>query len=428
MATVIASGASGGVPKRTILVGLCFAATFVCYIDRVNISVAIIPMAEEYGWSATTKGLVLSSFFIGYLVAMLPAGALASRFGGKALLGVALLGWSLFTLLTPLAAGVSLGALLGVRILMGVGEAASFPAVYNLLARWFPLRERTRAATLNLTGIPLGTVAALSVAGWLVAAHGWRSVFYVFGVAGVAFAVVWLRFVHPRPSAHPTITADELAYLAPCEADCDGHAGRPPWQRLWASPAVRALTINHFCGNWTFYLLLTWLPSYFRDVQHLPVATSGLFAVAPWLCYFISLNATAWAVDGVVARGGDLTRIRKTCIAVGLLGSGAGLVVTGQAATPEAALAALCATLAVLAVASANVMSNHLDIAPRHAAATMSITNTAGTLPGVLGVAITGWLLDLTGGYAATFALAAGINVVGAAVFAIWGSGRRAVD
>lgn len=428
MLELVADAPAGGVPKRYLLVALCFAATFICYIDRVNISVAIIPMAEEYHWSPTTKGLVLSSFFIGYLLAMLPSGALANRFGGKLLLGCALLGWSLFTLLTPAAAGLSLSALILVRILMGTGEAASFPAVYNLLARWFPVGERTRAATLNLTGIPLGTIFALSVAGWLVTNHGWHSIFYAFGLAGVAFAAVWFRFVYPRPSAHPTISNSELALLAPCEADCANHDGPPPWRRLWASPAVRALTINHFCGNWTFYLMLTWLPSYFRDVQHLPVATSGLFAVLPWLSYFVGLNVTAYGVDRLVVRGVDLTLIRKTAIATGLIGAGVGLVLAGQAATPAAALWALCGTLGVLGIAASNIMSNHLDIAPRHADAVMGITNTAGTIPGVAGVAITGWLLDITGGYSATFVLAAAICVVGAIAFVIWGTGQQAID
>ncbi len=154
--------------KRTIVALMCAIATFVCYIDRVNISVAIIPMADELNWSGTTKGFVLSSFFIGYMAAMLPTGWLANRYGGRVLMGVALAGWSLFTILTPIAAGISLSALIVTRILMGAGEAASFPAVYNLLARWFPKAERSRAAAMNLTGIPLGTIFALSTSGWLV--------------------------------------------------------------------------------------------------------------------------------------------------------------------------------------------------------------------------------------------------------------------
>jgi len=96
--------------KRTIVAIMCAIATFICYIDRVNISVAIIPMTEEFGWSGTTKGFVLSSFFIGYMAAMLPTGWLANKYGGRVLMGVALAGWSLFTVLTPIAAGISLTA------------------------------------------------------------------------------------------------------------------------------------------------------------------------------------------------------------------------------------------------------------------------------------------------------------------------------
>ena len=148
------TSAGGGLAKRHIVVAMCALATFICYIDRVNISVAIIPMTEYYQWDGKTKGLVLSSFFIGYMLAMIPTGWLANRYGGRTLMAVALVGWSAFTILTPIAASLSFGALIITRILMGVGEAASFPAVYNLLARWVPKTEKTRAAAINLTGIP----------------------------------------------------------------------------------------------------------------------------------------------------------------------------------------------------------------------------------------------------------------------------------
>ncbi|MBP7136704.1 MAG: MFS transporter, partial [Sphingomonadaceae bacterium] len=252
--------------KRTIVALMCAIATFICYIDRVNISVAIIPMTEEFGWSGTTKGFVLSSFFIGYMAAMLPTGWLANKFGGRVLMGVALAGWSLFTVLTPIAAGISLTALIVTRILMGVGESASFPAVYNLLARWFPKPERSRAAAMNLTGIPLGTIFALSTSGWLVTHYGWHSVFYAFGALGLAFSLVWFWLVRARPSAHPHITEEERALLAPLEADIGTTPATVPWKYLFSHSAVWALVVNHFCANWTLYLMLSWLPSYFRDV------------------------------------------------------------------------------------------------------------------------------------------------------------------
>lgn len=417
-----------GLPKRYVLVALCFLATFICYIDRVNISVAIIPMAEEFGWSGTTKGLVLSSFFIGYMAAMIPTGWLANRIGGRLLLGLALIGWSAFTFLTPIAAAISFSALIATRILMGAGEAASFPAVYNLFARWVPRTERSRAAAINLTGIPLGTIFALSITGWLVTQYGWQSVFYVFGILGFAFALIWFWLVHPRPSAHPTIAANERAELAHLDAKIGTTPERIPWKALFSHSAVWALVINHFCNNWTLYLFLAWLPSYFRDVQGLSIASSGLFAVGPWLSSFVGGNLAALAADRMIARGASVTRVRKIMQCGGLLGGAGFLLLASQATTPAMALFTLCAAMGVSSMCWAGFACNHLDIAPKHADVLFGISNTAGTLPGVIGVALTGFLLDVTGGYNATFIIAAAINVIGAVIWMIWGTGRPILD
>ena len=428
MAVFAIAGRSVALPKRYVLVALCFVATFICYIDRVNISVAIIPMAEEYGWSGTTKGMVLSSFFIGYMGAMIPSGWLANRIGGKLLLGLALIGWSLFTFLTPIAAGVAFSALIATRILMGVGEAASFPAVYNLLARWVPKSERSRAAAINLTGVPLGTIFALSTTGWLVANHGWQSIFYVFGILGIGFAAIWFWLIHPRPSAHPSISDRERALLAPVEAEIGHHSEAIPWRRLFSHSAVWALIINHFCSNWTLYLMLAWLPSYFRDVQHLSIAGSGIFAVGPWVSFFVVGNIGATLADRMIKRGSDITRVRKGFQVAALIGSGVGLLLASGATTPAMALITLCGALGMLGLCWSGFACNHLDIAPKHADVLFSISNTAGTLPGIIGVAATGLLLDWTGGYTATLIIAAGVNVVGAAVWLMWGTGKTILD
>src|SRR5262249_40016748 len=113
---VMRAGQARRWPARYTLVGLCFGAVFVCYIDRVSISVAVIAMQASFGWSETLKGLVLSSFFIGYLLFQVPAGYLANRVGGKLVLGAAVAWWSLATLITPAAAMTSLAALISARI------------------------------------------------------------------------------------------------------------------------------------------------------------------------------------------------------------------------------------------------------------------------------------------------------------------------
>src|SRR5476651_246731 len=108
-----------GRPRRHVVVGLTFLAAVIAYTDRVNISVAAVAMREHFGWSQTQKGWVLSSFFVGYLLFMFVGGVLATRYGGKKVLGWSVLSWSVFTLLTPLAAIASLPLLLVTRVGMG---------------------------------------------------------------------------------------------------------------------------------------------------------------------------------------------------------------------------------------------------------------------------------------------------------------------
>ncbi len=176
-------------PRRYVLVALCFIATFICYMDRVNISVAVIALQQEFGWSNTVKGFVLSSFFVGYLVMQVPAGIIANKLGGKIVLGFAVVWWSVFTMLTPAAASLSLIALIIVRIALGLGEAATFPAVFSLYKNWVPAKERSRAVTLTLSGAHLGTLAALLLTGWVVDTFGWPMVFYLFGPLGFFWAI-----------------------------------------------------------------------------------------------------------------------------------------------------------------------------------------------------------------------------------------------
>lgn len=418
--------ARAGIPKRYVLVGMCFLATSVCYVDRVNISVAVIPMAEQFHWSATTKGAVLTSFFIGYLTGMLPGGWLIARFGGRLVLGIALAAWSLATLLTPAAAFAGMTALIAVRVAMGLAEAATFPAVIGLFARWLPPTERSRAVALQLGGIPIGTIVGLSAAGGVVATWGWEAMFWLFGAVGLVFAAIWFAVVHESPGRHPRIGAPEHGLLADREAATE--RGPVPWRALLAKRAVWAIIITHFCSNWTLYLMLTWMPSYLHDVQHLNVGKAGLAAVLPWGCYFLATNAAGWGADRLAARGVGLLTIRKTAQTAGLLGASAGLLLAAQATSATGAVAMLCLALACNGLISAGFAANHLDIAPRYAGPLYAVSNFAGTLPGIIGVYITGALLDLTGGYGWTFVAAAGVNVVGTVVWLAWATVDPVVD
>ena len=172
-------------PERFRIIALAMAAVFICYIDRVVISLTIIPMGEELGWSNTEKGIVLGSFYIAYMVTQIYGGILSDRIGAKIILGVGLITWSLFTLVTPLAAAAGFTILILARLGMGLGEGVTFPAWHSLYARWIPKSERSRAVAATNSAIPLGTIFGLVVTPIIIIELSWQWAFYLYGAIGL---------------------------------------------------------------------------------------------------------------------------------------------------------------------------------------------------------------------------------------------------
>ncbi len=402
-------------------------ATFICYIDRVNISVAIIPMAEEFGWDRGTQGLVMSSFFAGYLLTQIAGGWLADRFGGKVVLGFGVLFWSAFTMITPPAAFAGLTLLLISRVGMGLGEAVTFPSIYSLFARWLPITERTRAIGLNASAIPLGTVFALILTPIIVLSLGWEWAFYLFGAVGIVWYLFWIRYAETNPDDHPSITAEELDLIR-SEKSKELHNEPPPIRAMLRSSAVWAIIVSHFCSNWGGYVLLSWLPTYISEGLGVNFAAVGIFTMIPAMASFLFLNVAGWTTDKLISRGLDITYVRKLMQTIGFGGSAVVLAVVGYVESAPAAIALMAIGNMIGAFALGGWGSNHMDIAPKHAGTLMGITNTAGTLPGIIGVYISGLILQWTDSWILVFQLAAALNVFGLVFYLIFGSAKKEFD
>ncbi|MCH7742101.1 MAG: ACS family MFS transporter [Proteobacteria bacterium] len=414
-------------PKRYTLVSLTFFSVFICYIDRVNISIAIIPMAEEFGWSMQTQGIVLSSFFIGYLLLQVVGGRLADRFGGKIVLGTGVLLWSLFTFLTPPAAITGIGLLIATRILMGMGEAVTFPSIYSLYARWIPLQQRSRAIGFTNSGIPLGTVFALIVTPYIVQSLGWEWAFYLFGTAGIVWWAFWQISVTSTPQQHPQITTDELTEIE-AQAIRETADVKVPWKALLSSRAVWAIIITHFCNNWSLYVLLSWLPTFVNKGLGVDYAAVGWFTMIPHIASFLFLNIAGNIADRLIKNGMDVGRVRKLMQTIGFGGISASLMVVGYVETAWMAIAIMALGSALGAFVTGGFAVNHMDIAPKYAGTLMGITNTAGTIPGIIAVFISGLILELTGSWIIVFQLAGGVTLFGLVVFLLFSSGERLFD
>jgi MFS transporter, ACS family, solute carrier family 17 (sodium-dependent inorganic phosphate cotransporter), other len=406
------------------MLAMCFLAMFIAYTDRVNISVASVAMREQFGWTQTVKGIVLSSFFIGYMVFMVASGWLATRYGGKRVLAISVAWWSAFTVLTPWAASVSIAALVGARIALGVGEAAVLPATYEMFRRWVPESERSRAVTRFLSGIPCGQIVGFIVTGGLTGRFGWQTSFYVFGAIGLAWTAFWLARVSNDPADDRHITAQELRLLPRRTQIAHAASGMPLRALLMKSP-IWAIFVSHFCNNWGLYLLIAWLPSYFRDAMGLSFANAGTYSAAPWLAAFAAGNVVAVLADQAIQRGVAVVLVRKLTVGLGLRGFAGFLLLVREAQSATSALLLVCAATGALGICWSGFAPNMLDIAPRHCAVLIGVSNTLATIPGVAGVAITGWLLDRTGSYSAPFILTAAVAVTGALVYFCFASARH---
>ena len=405
--------------RRHVIVALTFLGTIIAYTDRVNISVAAVAMKEHFGWSQTQKGVVLAAFFVGYLLFMFAAGLLANRFGGKRVAGFSVLAWSIFTLLTPLAAMASISVLVATRIAMGVGEAGIYPATYELFGRWVPSTERGRAVALMTSGVPVGTLIGLMGSGWLVYRYGWAAPFYVFGAIGFVWLIPWIRQVENDPATDPRLGATERAILQSAARPATDPVGRVSLRKLLLRAPVAGIIAGQMAFTWNLYVLLSWLPSYFRDVQGLSVVNSGLFSAAPWLAMFAVGNVSGSVADRMIRRGVSVTATRKLMQCSALLVSACLLLALYETHSPGAALVLMCGATGALACASAGHMPAYLDVAPQNCAVLWGFGNSFAALPGIVGVAVTGWLVDLTGTYSAAFVLTAMVSAVGALLFGL---------
>ncbi|KAI8468510.1 MAG: carbohydrate transporter [Monoraphidium minutum] len=434
--------ANQAIPHRWRLVAMMSVAFVLCNMDKVNMSVAVIPMARDLGWSATDRGLVSSSFFWGYSLTQVPAGWISTRIGGAKVLmaGVAL--WSFGTLIAPPAAHLGLWALCASRVLVGLGEGFAPSAATSVLARQVPSTERSRAVTTVWGGLDIGSAVGLLLSGPLIRMYGWPSVFYLFAVLGGVWCLFWPMF---KPEMEDTAVKQQQQQQQQQQREQQQkqqqqkqqHKTEPvPWGAFLSSAPVWAVTVAHFCFNWGYYTLLAWLPSYFELALGLNVQESSFLTLIPYVAMVAMTPVVGPVADGLIKRGWRLTSVRK--LAQGIAFVGPALCMVACAALTPAAPGAAAGTQTVLLVgllslgfalgawSRAGLYCNHQDLSPKYASALLGITNTAGALPGVLGVTSAGYLLDATGSWAlALFFPTAACQLFGAVFYSMFASSER---
>lgn len=191
---------------------------------------------------------------------------------------------------------------------------------------------------------------------------------------------------------------------------------------------VAAIVTGHVATTCSLYVLLSWLPRYFRDVQGLSAANAARFSAALRLAMFAATNLAAVVSDRMIERGTSVTSARKLMQCAGLAVSAAFLLAIPEAHSPGAALLLLCAATGALGCTGSGFAPGLLEVAPRRSAVIYGFSNTFATIPGIVGVAVTGWLVDVTGTDAAAFMLTAIVSAAGALIFGFFFDARPLLE
>ena len=418
------------------LVFMTVLAVYICMIDRIAISIAIIPMAEDNGWSPTVQGAVMYAFFLGYVTLQIPAGYLSDRFGGKWVLGLGVLFWSLFTLLTPASAALGITVLLACRFLMGVAEAVTWPSIYSLYSRWVHPDRRASAVGLMNSGISGGAVIALICTPWLISVWSWQGAFYLYGVLGILWFAVWAPLARSRPADKTDWdTAD--AVLAAAEAgsgaDQNDVSAQPVYPRLTVrgmlrSRAVWAVAVAHVCINWSLYLVLSWFPTFVNRELGADLQLAGFLALAPTIVSLVMAPLAGRLFDRLVAKGHDRLKVRRVMQSLAFVGITAAMMAITLTDSLLLSVTVITLSNALTAFSIGGFATNHLDIAPNQSGLLMGVTNTLAAVSSSASVFVSGWIQDLSGGWDAVFLTAAGVSVLGAVIYGSLSGVEREFD
>ncbi|XP_077222243.1 phosphate transporter 4;5 [Tasmannia lanceolata] len=399
-------------PIRYKLIGTTSLAFVICNMDKVNLSIAIIPMSHQFGWNSSMAGLVQSSFFWGYALSQLPGGWLAKAFGGRKVLEIGVLAWSLATICVPFAAGYMPGLVLS-RILVGIGEGVSPSAATDLIARSIPLQERSRAVAFVFGGLSVGSVLGLLFAPPLIQNFGWESVFYIFGSLGILWCLGF-QFVEERSypvaaeymvgRSQRVVNGSSLASTSTRNSwntsltELSASVKDVPWKAFFKSHAVWAMIYTHFCGSWGHYTCLSWLPTYFSEELGLNLTEAAWVSILPPLASILVTSIAAPLADNLISTGVETTTVRKICQTIAFLSPAICMTLSSLdlGMPPWELVLILTSGLALSSFALSGLYCTHQDISPKYASILLGITNTVGAVPGIVGVVLTGYLLDST--------------------------------
>ena len=376
------------------------------YFDRVNLSVSHAALYTTFGISDITFGYLSGAYNWTYAMCQLPIGVVLDRWGVRRVGRISSFLWSVASFAA--AAATSVTGLFGARLLLGVGEAPTFPANAKAIGLWFPPEERGFATAIFDAAAKFSSALGVPVLGIILLSIGWRWSFVLTGLISIAYFLAFWK-LYRDPADDPELTEAEKLHIAGGDVDAitaDPAAPKSSLGYLIRQRKVFGLAIGFGSYNYVFYLLLTWLPSYLSSALHVDLLHSFLYTGVPWLCATVADLIGGATADGLIKRGWDASRVRKTIIVFGMV-CGLGILGAASAHTVTQALMWISLSISGLSVAAPVGWSVPSLIAPRGSTGTVGgIMNFSNQISGISAPIITGYVVSVTHSYFWAFAIA----------------------
>ncbi len=382
------------------IVSLLATALFISYFDRGILATASPLIQSEFGLSKTQLGFLFAAFYWSYAPLQPVAGWLAQRFDVRYVLGGGVALWALSTTLTGFV--TSFAILFGLRVLLGFGESIVYPSNAKFLGQRAAVHERGRANGFIAVGQALGPTAGTILSGLVMARWGWRPAFISFGILSFIWLIPWLLATHGGATAGAVM------------------GSRPvPYPQLLRERSLWGTSLGHFCGNYAYYFMLTWLPLLLVKEFGFTLAEMAVIGGCVYGIQAVSAAATGWWCDRLILAGASVNRVLKIAIIAGLVSVTIAMTLCAGAG-PRLSVALLLFAGIGIGMQSAPMNSITQTLGGARAAGQwMGVQNLVANMAGVIAPPLTGFLIDTTGSYFWTFVVAALVTLLGVVAYAV---------
>jgi ACS family hexuronate transporter-like MFS transporter len=414
---------------RYVVAGLLFAAGAINYMDRAALGIVAPIVSKTLELSPSQMGIVFSIFFIGYSIFSFLGGYFSDKWGTMRVFSWAMTIWSLFCGLTAVATGFV--SLLIFRVFFGIGEGPMSSNTNRTISNWFPRHETATMIGFTFSGQTLGNAMAGPIVGLIAVAFGWRASFVVIALLGFVWLVCWRIFVTEKPFQNRRVGPNETRLIDESREAAEVRNVEDDGTTLGTylrRPSTLALGAGLFAVNYTQYVFISWLPSYLTNVMHLELRQMSIITSIPWICGAIGYFGGGLVGDFIYKRMDDPVKARKIVATLPLALSGVAVLSITSATSLTSAVALIAGALLFLTASCQSIWAIQHEIVPlRRQGGVGGFIHFLSNLSGIIGPALTGFLIQYVGGYHSAFLFGALIDFAGVLAMVFFIHSRRPV-